>query len=135
MKASSILTLQMKIRRESLFLENFDSFLKRTRLMFSPNGVHDSCFQRHEYLVFSAECSQKNTRDWMPGVKNSLCKSGVDCLSGNPSSRYSRKVTSKLRNCCPSMTGMAKQSHATQYLGTPTTKMAWNLFQNNKVPV
>ncbi|GFX60413.1 hypothetical protein TNCV_4076351 [Trichonephila clavipes] len=46
------------------------------------------------YPVFPAGRSQRDASDWTLGVKASLCKKTVDCLSRNFSSRHSCKVTS-----------------------------------------
>ncbi|GFW57115.1 hypothetical protein TNCV_540321 [Trichonephila clavipes] len=35
---------------------------------------------------------QNETQYWLPGIKASLCKTSVDCLPGNCSSRHSSKV-------------------------------------------
>ncbi|GFW92534.1 hypothetical protein TNCV_518511 [Trichonephila clavipes] len=50
-----------------------------------------------QYPFVSAGCSQRDSPDWTPGVKASLCKTSVDCFLENSASRHS----SKLRNRCP----------------------------------
>ncbi|GFX01498.1 hypothetical protein TNCV_1864711 [Trichonephila clavipes] len=45
-----------------------------------------------KYPVFPVGCSQRNTQDWTPEVKDSLCKTAVEYLPGNSSSRHSVKV-------------------------------------------
>ncbi|GFV76166.1 hypothetical protein TNCV_4672551 [Trichonephila clavipes] len=42
-----------------------------------------------------------DTQDWTQVVKARPCKTAVDCLPVNSSSRHSSKLTRKLRNRCP----------------------------------
>ncbi|GFW06068.1 hypothetical protein TNCV_4478601 [Trichonephila clavipes] len=63
-----------------LITEMNPPFLPCPRLMFSAP----------QYSVFPAGCSYRT-----PGIKNSLCKTTINSLPGNSSSRYSMKLTSK----------------------------------------
>ncbi|GFX20802.1 hypothetical protein TNCV_78591 [Trichonephila clavipes] len=56
-------------------------FLGCPRLMFSAP----------QYSVVPVECSQRDTQDWTPGVKDSLCKMAVESLPGNSSSRHQQQ--------------------------------------------
>ncbi|GFX62864.1 hypothetical protein TNCV_3351901 [Trichonephila clavipes] len=64
-------------------------------------------FSAPQYPVFPAGCSQMDAPDKTLGVKASLCKTHVDCLPGNSSSRPISKVTNKLRCQCPPMSSRA----------------------------
>ncbi|GFT17495.1 hypothetical protein TNCV_4807411 [Trichonephila clavipes] len=77
--------------------KNSPPFLWCPRLIFSAP----------QQPVFPVGCSQRDTQDWMPGVKDSLYKTAVERLHGNSFSRHSRKVTSKLRSPCTPMSSCA----------------------------
>ncbi|GFT13730.1 uncharacterized protein TNCV_3831861 [Trichonephila clavipes] len=71
--------------------KNSSPFLWCPLLMFSDS----------QYPVLPVGCSQRDTQDWMLGVKDSLCKKAVERLPRNSSSRHCSKVSSKLRSRCP----------------------------------
>ncbi|GFW67897.1 hypothetical protein TNCV_3872271 [Trichonephila clavipes] len=56
-----------------------------------------------QYPVFPDGCSQRDSTDCSPGVGVRLCKTAVDCLPENSSSRHISKIMSKLRSSCPPM--------------------------------
>ncbi|GFX75255.1 hypothetical protein TNCV_3042781 [Trichonephila clavipes] len=56
-----------------------------------------------KYPVFPVECSQRDTQDWTPSVKGTLCKTVVERFHLNSSSRHRSKVASKLRSRCSAM--------------------------------
>ncbi|GFX02720.1 uncharacterized protein TNCV_2011641 [Trichonephila clavipes] len=58
---------------------------------------------RRQYSHQKRTGIQRDTRNWTPVVRDSLCKTAIERLSGNSSSRHSRKVMSKLRSRCPPM--------------------------------
>ncbi|GFW21368.1 hypothetical protein TNCV_1531931 [Trichonephila clavipes] len=60
-----------------------------------------------QYSVFPAGYSQRDSPDWPADVKTSLCKTSVDSLPGNSSSRHGSSVTSKRKSCCPLMSSCA----------------------------
>ncbi|GFT01769.1 hypothetical protein TNCV_4205751 [Trichonephila clavipes] len=75
------------------------------RLITEKNTPPFVCFSRLIFLAspypfFPAKCSQRDAPDLKPNAKGSLCMTAVNCLPGNYSSRYSSKVTSKLRSRC-----------------------------------
>ncbi|GFV47603.1 hypothetical protein TNCV_2081631 [Trichonephila clavipes] len=48
-------------------------------------------FSASQYPVFSSGCNQRDAPNWTPGIKANLCKTAVDSLPGNSSSRHSNK--------------------------------------------
>ncbi|GFS73892.1 hypothetical protein TNCV_108061 [Trichonephila clavipes] len=117
MKASSIFSPgedSMRITLSDTFRliakKNTSSFLWCPRLMYSAP----------QYPVFRAGYCQRDTQDWTPGVKTSLCKASVDYLPGNSSSRYSGKVSSNLRNRCPPSSDPVQMSMLCGDLGRPS---------------
>ncbi|GFX70490.1 hypothetical protein TNCV_4474241 [Trichonephila clavipes] len=64
-------------------------------------------FLAPQYPDFSFGCSQRDTQDWTPGVKDSLCKTVVECFPGNSALRNSSKDTRKLRIRCPPVSSCA----------------------------
>ncbi|GFV42767.1 hypothetical protein TNCV_841221 [Trichonephila clavipes] len=92
MKASSTFSTEEDLTR--ITLGSFDSSLKR----------HVPIFLMSPTIVLR---STRDTQNWTPGLKDSLCKTVGERFSGNSSSRHSSKVTSKLRSHCPPMSSCA----------------------------
>ncbi|GFW84760.1 hypothetical protein TNCV_680481 [Trichonephila clavipes] len=97
MKASSTFSLDENSTKTTLCGEfrlitskNPPPFFWCPRLMFSVP----------QHPVFSVGCNQRNTQAWTPDLNDSFCKTDVERLPVNSSSRHNRKSTSNLKSHC-----------------------------------
>ncbi|GFY23250.1 hypothetical protein TNCV_3939461 [Trichonephila clavipes] len=61
-----------------------------------------------QYPFFPAGGSQREAPEWTSGVMASHCKTAVDCLPGNSSSRHRSNVMHNQRSRCRPMSSCAK---------------------------